>query len=84
MGGHEDQNYRLFIQEDIENPQLNYPGFYRNYSAEINISYLYLNTILKSDQMKEFSVILNPVKAVTSKGKKEINQYDNSKQENNQ
>lgn len=54
LGGNEDRNCRLFFQEDMENPELNKPGFYRTYVVEIELSNLALNTIFQSEFLKEF------------------------------
>ena len=83
LGGHEDHNYRLFIQEDIENPQLNNKGFYRNYSVEINISQLALNTILRSESMPEFASIFNStaINVNDSKARKDTKQPERKKQQ---
>ena len=37
LGGNEDKNYRRYFQEEIENPEQNIPGFYRNYTVELKI-----------------------------------------------
>jgi DNA polymerase epsilon subunit 1 len=46
LGGHEDRNFRSYFQEEVENPQMNNKGFYRNYSIEIDVETLASNTIL--------------------------------------
>lgn len=37
LGGHEDQDFRSFFQDEIENPELIKKGFYRGYTVEIDI-----------------------------------------------
>jgi len=54
LGGHEDQDFRSFFQEEIENPELIRKGFYRGYTVEINIQEMVINTILQSEYLKEF------------------------------
>lgn len=54
LGGHEDKNYRSYFNEEIENPDLNNKGFYRNYTVELNLELLAVNTILQSNTLKEF------------------------------
>jgi len=54
LGGNEDRNCRIQIQEEIENPELNKPGFYRTYVVEIELGNLALNTIFQSEFLKEF------------------------------
>lgn len=55
LGGHEDQDFRSYFQEEIENPEWIYQGFYRGgYSIEIDIKVLAINTILQADFLKEF------------------------------
>lgn len=54
LGGHEDQDFRSYFQEELENPEMVNKGFYRGYTVEINISDLSINTILQSDFLKEF------------------------------
>lgn len=54
LGGNEDRNCRFYNQEEMENPELNRPGFYRSYVVEIDIGNLALNTIFQSEYLKEF------------------------------
>jgi len=54
LGGHEDQDFRSFFQDEIENPELVQKGFYRGYTVEIEIQELAINTILQSEFLKEF------------------------------
>ena len=54
LGGHEDRDFRLYFQEELENPEVCNKGFYRGYVAEIDLSILAVNTILQSDFLKDF------------------------------
>ena len=54
LGGHEEQDFRSYFQDEIENPELIKKGFYRGYTVEIDISVLAVNTILQSEFLKEF------------------------------
>lgn len=54
LGGHEDQDFRSFFREDLDNPEFIQKGFYRGYTAEIEIGDLAINTILQSEFLKEF------------------------------
>jgi DNA polymerase epsilon subunit 1 len=54
LGGHEDQDYRSYFQDEIENPEFIKKGFYRGYTIEIEVSNLAVNTILQSEFLKEF------------------------------
>lgn len=54
LGGHQDQDFRSYFQEEIENPELIKKGFYRGYTIEIDVSVLAINTILQSEFLKEF------------------------------
>jgi len=73
LGGHEDQNFRLYNQDDIENPELNSQGFYRSYCVEINIQQLALNTVLMSDQMPEFENLFNQTISTNKNTKQDQN-----------
>jgi len=46
LGGHQDQDFRSYFQEEIENPETATKGFYRGYTIEIDVSVLAINTIL--------------------------------------
>ena len=46
LGGHEDKDYRMYFQEEIENPEIVQKGFYRQYTVELDLSSLAVNTIL--------------------------------------
>lgn len=37
LGGHEDSNFRMYFQDEIENPEISNKGFYRGYTVEIDI-----------------------------------------------
>lgn len=54
LGGHEERDFRINFQEEIENPEYIAKGFYRNYTAEIELGQLANNTIIQSDFIKEF------------------------------
>ena len=54
MGGNEEKNYRRLFQEEIESPEQSVKGFYRNYTVEVNIGSLALNTIVHSEYLSEF------------------------------
>lgn len=54
LGGHEDRDFRLYYQEELENPEIAVKGFYRGYTVELDLSVLAVNTILQSEFMKEF------------------------------
>lgn len=54
LGGNEDKNFRRFFQEEIENPEQNNPGFYRQYTVELKMDKLALNSILCSEYITEF------------------------------
>ena len=54
MGGHQDQDFRSYFQEEIENPEMTKKGFYRGYTIEIDVSILAINTIMQSEFLKEF------------------------------
>jgi DNA polymerase epsilon subunit 1 len=54
LGGHQDQDFRSYFQEEIENPETATKGFYRGYTIEIDVSVLAINTILQSEFLKEF------------------------------
>ena len=54
LGGHEERDYRLYFQEEVENPEVCHRGFYRGYTAEIDLSILAVNTILQSEYLKDF------------------------------
>lgn len=54
LGGHEDQDFRSYFQDEIENPEVINKGFYRGYTVEIEVSNLAVNTILQSEFIKEF------------------------------
>lgn len=59
LGGHEDKDFRSYFQEEIENPEIRVPGFYRGYSVEIDLTYLAFNTIIMSEFFKEFEEATN-------------------------
>ena len=73
LGGHEEQDFRSYFQEEIENPEWIDKGFYRGgYTIEIDIKVLAINTILQSDHLKEFEEATRTAKgnmANDSKGK---------------
>ena len=46
LGGNEEENFRSYFQDELENPEWIRKGFYRGYTAELNITGLALNTIL--------------------------------------
>jgi DNA polymerase epsilon subunit 1 len=46
LGGHEDRDFRIYFQDEIENPEVCLKGFYRGYTVEIDLSILAVNTIL--------------------------------------
>eukprot|EP00347_Sterkiella_histriomuscorum_P016015 403354822 len=54
LGGHEDKDFRIYFQDEIENPEIIQKGFYRNYTVEIDITEFALNTILQSEYLKDF------------------------------
>ena len=54
LGGHEERDFRIYFQDEIENPELCVKGLYRNYTIEIELSSLAVNTILQADYLKEF------------------------------
>lgn len=54
LGGNEDADYRRFFDQFDSNAEMSYPGFYRSYTVEMNISLLCINAILQSDQLYEF------------------------------
>lgn len=54
LGGHEDRNFRIYFQEEMENPEVINKGFYRNYTIELEVEALCSNIMLQSDLMKEF------------------------------
>ena len=54
LGGHEDKDYRMYFQEEIENPEIVQKGFYRQYTVELDLSSLAVNTILQSQFLKDF------------------------------
>ena len=37
LGGHEDKNYQIYLQDQLENPNLSNKGFYRTYCCELSI-----------------------------------------------
>ena len=59
LGGHEDQDFRSYFQEELENPEMVNKGFYRGYTIQISIKDLAANTILQSDFLKEFQEAIN-------------------------
>ena len=74
MGGNEDKNYRRYFQEEIENPEQNSQGFYRNYTVELKLEQLALNTVLCSEYLTEF----DDASAMTStnvKGERNATQF---------
>ena len=54
LGGHEDRDFRIYFQEEIENPEVAVKGFYRGYSVELDLSMLPVNTVLQSEYVKDF------------------------------
>ena len=46
LGGHEDKDFRIYFQDELENPSVCHKGFYRGYTVEIDLSILAVNTIL--------------------------------------
>lgn len=54
LGGHEDRDFRIYFQEEMENPEVCNRGFYRGYTCEIDLSILAVNTILQSEYLKDF------------------------------
>ena len=46
LGGHEDKDFRIYFQEELDNPELISKGFFRGYSVELDLSMLAVNTIL--------------------------------------
>lgn len=54
LGGHEDRDFRIYFQEEMENPEVAVKGFYRGYSVELDLSMLPVNTVLQSEYLKDF------------------------------
>jgi DNA polymerase epsilon subunit 1 len=54
LGGHEDRDFRIYYQEELENPEISNKGFYRGYTVEIDISVLAVNTILQAEYLKDY------------------------------
>jgi DNA polymerase epsilon subunit 1 len=54
LGGHEDRDFRIYFQEELDNPEFIEKGFYRTYSVELDVSMLAVNTILQSEYLKDF------------------------------
>ena len=54
LGGHEDQDFRAYFQEETQNPEWIKKGFYRGYTIQLKMRNLAINTILQSDFLKEF------------------------------
>jgi DNA polymerase epsilon subunit 1 len=54
LGGHEDQDFRGYFQDETENPEWIKKGFYRGYTIQLKMRHLATNTILQSEFLKEF------------------------------
>ena len=54
LGGHEEKDFRIYYQEEMENPEICEKGFYRGFTAEIDITIFAVNTILQSEYLKDF------------------------------
>ncbi len=59
LGGHEDKDFRIYYQDELENPEVSQKGFYRGYTVEIDLANLAVNTILQSEFLKEFDEVFN-------------------------
>ena len=59
LGGNEERDFRMYYQEELENPEIAEKGFYRGYTVEINVTHLAINTILQAGFLKEFEEATN-------------------------
>lgn len=73
LGGHENKDFRGFLHDEIENPELISKGFYRGYTVELSVQELAINTILQSEFLKEFEEATMAAQQLTagSKSKQE-------------
>lgn len=54
LGGHEEKDFRIYFQEEMENPEIVKKGFYRGYTVELQIDNFAVNAIVQSEFMKDF------------------------------
>ena len=82
LGGHESLDYRRYLYDQFEsNIEVSNSGFYRNYCVQIDLSFLCLNAIIKSEHIFDEQATNLTNRRIDDKIEKEVDLYNKQAEE---